>query len=169
MVETGYYLNLSAQSVEVFWGFGKSTIRLRQENAYSDKQSCHTSQSVPEGDILGSIHKRVHLITQLESPLRSETWRTPEANPTSFFVTYKVQDTEPKHVNKPQCLNYVHFFKDTNLKHTEEEGLKNPTADSSYESEAWGVSQTYTNIDIIFCHRGTKYRSSDEMECGEGG
>lgn len=85
--------------------------------------------SLPLRDILGSIHNRVCCQESSGDQTHGEDQKPIQRDSLSFT---KFKTLSQKQVNKSQCLNYVHFSKDTNLKYTEEEGVKNPTADSSY-------------------------------------
>lgn len=121
-------------------------------------------------DILGSIHKRVHLITQLESPLEIRNMENTRSQ--SNIILCHLQSS--RHWTKNKLTNLsawtMYPFPRTPTWNTQKRKVwRIPLLTALTNQVPRGVSQTYTNIDIIFCHRGIKYHSSDEMECGEGG
>lgn len=71
--------------------FAKSTIILRQETVYSDKQSRLASHSLSLTDTVGSICKRVDLVTQFWSPLEiRNTEDTRSQIKITLVVVYRV-------------------------------------------------------------------------------
>ena len=121
-------------------------------------------------DILGFIHKRVHLITQLKSPLEIRNMEKTRSQ--SNIILCHLQSSRHWTKNKLTNLSVwtMYTLPRTPTWNTQKRKVwRIPLLTALTNQLPRGVSQTYTNTDIIFCHLGTEYRSSDEMECGEGG